>query len=115
MTDKVKKKPTLSKNGKVMGRPVGSRSKSSLFKAQQTFDDIAEEAAQTLIALARNDKKFLNTAADVPATIRLNACKVLLDKSIANEKEKLAEEKKEQKQKKGAAPTVTPKVFSSAK
>lgn len=70
------------------GRPAGSRNKSKLIKAQLKFDDASELAAETLKALMKNDKEFLNISDDVPATIRLQACKVILDKAIANEKDK---------------------------
>lgn len=70
------------------GRPKGARNKSKLIKAQLAFDDAASLAAETLIALMENDKDKLNITDDVPATIRLQACKVVIDKAIANEKEK---------------------------
>ena len=80
--------PKTEKNKNGAGRPKGVRNKSTLVKAQLAFDDAAELAAQTLIALMKNDKQFLGITDDVPATIILQACKTVIDKSIANEREK---------------------------
>lgn len=70
------------------GRPKGARNKSKLIKAQLAFDDAADLAADILVALMRNDREKLNISDDVPATIRLQACKVVIDKAIANERDK---------------------------
>lgn len=70
------------------GRPKGSRNKSSMLKAQIQLDEAAEVAVSVLIALATNDKESLDIKADVPATTRLAAAKEILNKVIANEKEK---------------------------
>lgn len=70
------------------GRPEGSRNKTTLMKAQLAIDDAAEAAIETLIALMSNDKALLGIDGDVPLTLRMNASKLLFDKSIANEKEK---------------------------
>lgn len=70
------------------GRPKGSRNQSSLAKAQLMIDDIAGAATSTLIAMLQNDKATLQIDSDVPLSIRRDVAKLLLDKSIANEKEK---------------------------
>ena len=77
-------------NKKKAGRPVGSRNKSTLIKAQVLIDDLSYESVQYLEALMKNDTEFLNCKTDVNYTIRFNATKELLSKGIANEKEKNA-------------------------
>jgi len=96
------------------GRPVGARNKSSLMRAQLLIDDFSEEGVKRLIALAKNDKEYLQISDDVPCTIILGSIKVLMDKSVANEKDKIAPAAKGQ----GAAVETTakkPKVFATAK
>ena len=108
------------------GRPAGSRSKTSLMKAQKMIDEFAMEAVTNIIALARNDRDHFDTPlkSDVPATIMLAANKALMDKSVANEKEKLDDLKKTtaktsiEDTPKGDTGNVTkigPKVYASAK
>tara|TARA_R110002072_G_scaffold57844_1_gene148303 strand:- start:648 stop:1025 length:378 start_codon:yes stop_codon:yes gene_type:complete len=77
------------------GRPKGSRNKSSILKAQLVFDSETEEAAMTLAALMRNDKDFLGIGEDVPLSLRKDACKLIMDKSLANEKDKEEKASKE--------------------
>lgn len=80
------------------GRPKGSRNKSSMMKAQFQLDEAAEIAVQTLLALATNDKDSLGVTDNVPATTRLAAAKEILNKVIANEKDKLDEAPKDKKE-----------------
>lgn len=88
---KPKKDKTITKAGKVMGRPLGARNKSKLLKAQLTFDDSAELAAETLVAIMTNDHEKLNIPEkeSVPMSIRLQACKIVIDKAVANERDKV--------------------------
>jgi len=94
---KPKKNKTVTKAGKVMGRPLGARNKSKLLKAQLTFDDSADLAAEVLIAIMTNDHEKLNipSTETVPMSIRLQACKIVIDKAIANEKDKVEDEVEE--------------------
>lgn len=89
------KKPT--KNGKFMGRPLKARNKSKLLKAQMAFDDSADLAAEVLIAMMTNDTEKLNIPDNesVPMTIRLQACKIVIDKAVANEKDKVGNDSDE--------------------
>ena len=105
------------------GRPKGSRSKTTLMKAQLLVDDFSIEAVENMIALANNDSEDkLKMKGKVPATIVLAANSKILDKALANEKEKL-DEKPEKVQPIVVTEAVTedsvvpigPKVFSSAK
>lgn len=98
---------------KKIGRPKGARGKSALAKAQLAIDELAGTAVETLKALMENDKDFLDCESDVPATIRLNACKEILVRAIANEKEKL-----DDKPKSGSPAAILPsipQVFAKAK
>ena len=70
------------------GRPKGSRNKSTLVKAQLQMDSDTEFAAELLGAIMRNDKEFLGIRDDVPIPVRITAAKEVLNKSIANEKDK---------------------------
>lgn len=107
------------------GRPHGSRSKTALMKAQLMVDEFSLEAVGNVIALARNDKEHFENSlkSDVPATIMLAANKVLMDKAIANEKDKLGElktpstpsEEGTSEDTEGKVVRVGPKVFASAK
>lgn len=106
--------PKTNKNPKGAGRTPGTRNRSSLIRTQIEFDSAAPIAARTLIALMKNDKEFLNITEDVPTSIILQACKVVIDKAIANEKEKepvtpTQEESAEPVQK---MPRVFPKAVS---
>lgn len=103
---------TNKKRGR--GRPKGARNKSSLIKAQLTFDDAANLAAETLVALMKNDKDALNISDDVPATIRLQACKVVIDKAIANEKDKLSDNDDNSDSGEEDNTPKRPRVFTSA-
>ena len=105
---------TVAPAKNVGGRPKGARNKSSLMRAQLLIDDFSEEGVKRLIALAKNDKDYLGIADDVPCTIILGSIKVLMDKSVANEKDKIAPATKGQ----GAALDTTakkPQVFAKAK
>ncbi len=70
------------------GRPKGSRNKSTLLRAQIQMDSDTEFAAELYGALMRNDKDFLGIKDDVPISMRLAAAKEVMNKTIANEKEK---------------------------
>jgi len=70
------------------GRRKGSRNKTTLAKAQLQIDDLSLVAVGYLEALMRNDKDFLDCKDNVPYTVRFNAMKEILNKGIANEKEK---------------------------
>jgi hypothetical protein len=99
------------------GRPKGARNKSKLIKAQLAFDDAAELAAETLVSIMKNDTEALNLnkSEDVPMTIRLQACKLIIDKAIANEKDKVGEGKGSpvQEEESVAPPKVRPKLASA--
>lgn len=101
------------KNPKGAGRTPGARNRSSLIRTQLEFDGAAPLAAKKLIALMNNDKEFLNISEDVPTSIILQACKTIIDKAIANEKEKepvpASEEKSEDVVK---MPRVLPKAVN---
>lgn len=73
------------------GRPRGARNKSSMMKAQYQLDEAAEIAVGILLSLTTNDKEALGITTDVPPTVRLAAAKEILNKVIANEKEKETE------------------------
>ncbi len=99
MTEKQKKGFALNPDGiNKGGRPKGSRNKSSMMKAQYQLDDAAEVAVATLLSLATNDTQALGVTDNVPPTVRLAAAKEILNKVIANEKDKLDEKPKETKQ-----------------
>lgn len=70
------------------GRPKGSRNRSTLIKAQIKMDSATEYAAELLEAIMSNDKEFLGIKDDVPVGMRIAAAKEVLNKSIANEKDK---------------------------
>lgn len=70
------------------GRPKGSRNKSKIISAQLKLDGASEIAADTVIALMENDHKKLKCDEDVPYSLRFQACKLVMDKAIANEKDK---------------------------
>lgn len=95
------------------GRPRGSRNTSSMHKAQLLLDTNAERFAELVLALADNDKVKLNSDSDVPYTVRLSAIKLGLDKSVANEKEKLDDEKNV-KGAVGATIDNAPKIYRTA-
>ena len=80
--------PKTQKNPKGAGRTPGTRNRASLIRTQIEFDTAAPTAARKIIALMNNDKEFLNIIEDVPTSIILQACKTIIDKAIANEKEK---------------------------
>lgn len=98
------------------GRPKGSRNKSSLMKAQVMIDDLTIDAVLHAEALMKNDKDFLNSKDDVPYTVRFNAMKEILAKSIAAEKEKEPSKTGSETPSAGAGENVHtgPKVFSTA-
>ena len=70
------------------GRPKGSRNKSTLLRAQLKMDSSTEYAAELLEALMTNNKEFLGVTDDVPLTIRRQSALDIMNKSIANEKDK---------------------------
>jgi len=96
------------------GRPKGSRSKSKLILAQMQIDDAAGLAVDTLVALMKNDKAYLGITDDVSPTLRFNVSKTILDKAIANEKDKESALGGEKPVVGTMAPSA-PKVFSVAK
>lgn len=77
------------------GRPKGSRNKSSLMKAQLQLDSDSETAAEVLRAIMANDKDTLGLKDDIPVTLRMGAAKEILNKAIANEKDKVGEQSKD--------------------
>jgi len=91
-----KHKPTKGKQGFASnpnninrgGRPKGSRNKSSLVKSQLRIDSITTEAVDLLHALMVNDKEALGITSDVPLSIRKDSAKEIINKAIANEKDK---------------------------
>lgn len=87
------------------GRPKGSRNKSKLIKAQLAFDDYAELAAERLKLIMMGDSEALGVK-EVPITMQVQAAKVILDKAIANEKEKEAKAGKTPEQGKPTGPVV---------
>lgn len=103
---------TPVKRGK--GRPKGSRNKAKLIVAQMNIDNAAGLAVDTLIALMKNDTKFLKIKDDVSPTLRFNVCKLVLDKAIANEKDKESPVESDSTVT-GLVLPSTPKVFSVAK
>ena len=108
--------PITEKNPLGAGRPKNARNKSSIIKAQLAFDNAAELAANTLIALMKNDKAFLGIDTDVPATIILQACKTVIDKVLANEREKEAVNltKEDAKQPSNNVFKMAPRVLSKS-
>lgn len=106
MTDKTEKPKNLG------GRPKGARNKSTLMKAQLLIDDNSLDYVKNLVALAHNDKDHFDMKSDIPATIVLTANKILLDKAIANEKEKEPAKKAPKADEQGKV--KTPKVYASA-
>jgi hypothetical protein len=69
------------------GRPLGSRNKSKLVKAQLAFDDYSALAVERLKQIMMNDTKALGVK-EVPVSMQVQAAKVIIDKAIANEKDK---------------------------
>lgn len=98
------------------GRPKGSRNKSTLIKAQLKFDTASEEAAATLEAMMRNDKEYLGIKEDVPLSLRQSACKEILAKAIANEKDKdsTSNDKEEDKAEAQSVPLFSPVPVKTA-
>lgn len=70
------------------GRPKGSRNKSTLLRAQLQLDSDTEDAAALLGAIMRNDTAFLGISTDVPLALRQKTAIDIMNKSIANEKDK---------------------------
>lgn len=107
---------TQKRKGKGPGRPKGARNKSKLLLAQLKFDDVAEMAADTLVAIMQNDLPNLNLKdqEDVPMSLRLQACKVIIDKAIANEKDKVDDDSDNSNQKvTDEAPRVVPRAVKA--
>lgn len=90
------------------GRPKGSRNKSTLVKAQLQMDSDTEFAAELLGAIMRNDKEFLGIKDDVPIPVRITAAKEVLNKSIANEKDKEPAEPTSTKEEEDDTPVFSP-------
>ena len=72
------------------GRPKGSRNKSTLIRAQLQLDGTTEQAAEFLAAVMENNTTKLGLKDDdvVPMALRLAAADKILNKAIANEKDK---------------------------
>lgn len=98
-----------TKPKKKMGRPVGSRNKSALDKAQEKLDSLMTISVDSLEAIIKGDSSHFNSEEKIPFTVILGAIKVAMDKSIANEKEKEAVKPTPQEKK----PTG-PKIFTRA-
>jgi len=94
------------------GRPRGSRNKSKLIKAQLAFDDYSELAAERLKQIMMNDTEALGVK-EVPVSMQVQAAKVILDKAIANEKEKEDKSSKATDKTNDGSPSV-PRVYSTA-
>ena len=94
------------------GRPKGSRNKSKLIRAQLAFDDYSELAVERLKQIMMNDTDALGVK-EVPVSMQVQAAKVILDKAIANEKEKDANKSKGKTPDEEDTPQV-PQVFSTA-
>lgn len=93
------------------GRPKGSRNKSKLIKAQLAFDSYSELAVDRLKQIMMNDAKGLGVK-EVPISMQVQAAKVILDKAIANEKEKQGQAKNSQHSL--GEKTQNPVVYSTA-
>jgi hypothetical protein len=103
-------------SGKKVGRPKNSRNRSKVISAQLSFDDAAPLASKTLIDIMQNNVDQLNLKddKDVPMSLRLQAAKIVIDKAIANEKEKIGEVKEDTTaEKTDSAPKVVSKAFKS--
>lgn len=70
------------------GRVEGTRNKSKLMAVQNEIDTHALTAVEQLIAIGKNDYKALGYKNPLPAAVVVKANTVLLDKSIAAQKEK---------------------------
>ena len=81
-------------NPKGAGRPIGSRNKQGLIKAQNALDKLTVKAVDFLENVIDADTKALGLDDDEVVEIkeRMGAAKIVLDKAIANEKEKLKRE-----------------------
>ncbi len=75
------------------GRPKGSRNRSKMIAAQLKLDDHAEDMVDILILIAKGDSEALGVKGEIPVTMRRAAAKDVIDKAIANEKEKDAKAK----------------------
>lgn len=95
------------------GRPKGSRNKSSLLKAQLNIDDLSVAASELLEAMIHNDKATLGITDDVPIKMRMDAANSVLNKAIANEKDKVAAEAKASKEKAEDSPKAPSIVVST--
>lgn len=93
------------------GRPQGSRNKSKLLKAQLAFDDYSELAVERLKQIMMNDTEALGVK-EVPVSMQVQAAKVIIDKAIANEKDKEAGKTKNTPV---TSEAIGPKVYSTAK
>jgi hypothetical protein len=96
------------------GRPKGSRNKSTLVRAQLQLDSSTEKAAEFLEAVMENNVVKLGMKKDevIPMSIRLQAADKILNKAIANEKDKpdvVESKKKEEKPKTKFSPRAVKK------
>lgn len=99
------------------GRPVGSRNKKGLIAAQKMIDDLSLDAVKFLGALVKDDKRFLGLGPEdqIEVKDRISASKMLIDKAIANEKDKLgAKAKAQTAQQEVAEEQEVPMVSDSA-
>jgi hypothetical protein len=80
------------KKAKTAGRPLGSRNKRGLIKAQHQLDLLTVEAVEVLSQIIKGDISSLGLDEDEIIAIkdRMAACKIVIDKAIANEKDKKA-------------------------
>lgn len=74
------------------GRPTGGRNKSALERAQSLIDDSAEQSVRNLLLIGSNSWRELGLTGPIPAATMVNANNKILEKAIAQEKEKLKEE-----------------------
>lgn len=95
------------------GRPKGSRNRSTLIKAQIKMDSATEYAAELLEAVMSNDKEFLGIKDDVPVGMRIAAAKEVLNKSIANEKDKEPVEPPKTQEEEESIPMFSPVPVSA--
>ena len=98
------------------GRPKGSRNKSTLIKAQLQLDSSTEKAAEFLTAVMENDTKTLGLKEDdnIPMKDRIAAAKEILNKAIANEKDKLGDKGEDTKEKPKPKKKFSPKAVKKS-
>ena len=98
------------------GRPKGSRNKSSLLQAQLQLDGATEQAAEFLQAVMTNDTEAvgLKEGEQIPIALRISAAKEILNKAIANEKDKDPVEEKTKANEK-PKPKFSPRAVTNIK